>query len=301
MLHRLDSFDAFPTTGPMPMTRPMPGTGRRHERHLVLRELESEFATSPRWTVATDAQQLLRLARTIKSGNIILPYGRGTGFRSLARMVWGLRALDNPGLRILVREHGRRLRLPQGVALMRLGASAILPIGLSPAAVRAQAQAFEGSRYRGIFQNDVDRVIRESRLLSRRARLAIAEFRSHTRQVLDPKSGDTPHTLVVLHPMTEAGAQAICASLESGLRDGVFCSEPDGVWVLLMACRPMDCQSVLERVLGVRFESLLVGWRKIGNRNDILRTVIEMDDLELAEPALIARRFARRDSLPVLE
>jgi hypothetical protein len=57
----------------------------------------------------------------------------------------------------------------------------------------------------------------------------------------------------------------------------VYCVHPDGIWILLMACKPLDCQFVLERVLGQRFESLLAGWRKIGKGKDILSMIHAMD------------------------
>jgi hypothetical protein len=78
---------------------------------------------------------------------------------------------------------------------------------------------------------------------------------------------------VVLHPMTGSGAEAITSSLAQGLRDGIFFAHPEGIWILLMACKPLDCQTVLERVLGQRFEGLLVGWRKMGKPADILKEV----------------------------
>lgn len=260
-------------------------SARFQERHIAYGELASEFASNSRWQHLDDPASLLKMVRQMKAGSVVLPYGRSTGFRSLAKLVAAIRQVDNSRVRIVVRESSKRLRLSQTTALLRLGVSTILPMSMNAASARQQVQALEGTRFMGTVRNDVERIIREARLLQMRQQLSVSEFQAHTRAVLGAVVQDLPHTLVVLHPMTLAGVEAITSRLAVGLRDGVYCSHPEGIWILLMACKPLDCQLVLERVLGQRFESLLVGWRKMGRPVDILFTIQEMsgadDEAEL--------------------
>jgi hypothetical protein len=258
---------------------PAPITAARfQERNIAFGGVAYEFAVNSRWRDISDATSLLKAASAMKSGTVVLPYSMATGFRSLARLVAALRDVDNIGLRVVVREQNKRLRLSQASALLSLGASLILPRDMVSASARAQVHALEGSFYRANFRRDVERVIREARAYQTQSRLDELEFRMAAKTLLHADRMDLPHTLVVLNPMTEQGVEAISSRLSDNLRDGIHCAHHECVWILLMACRPLDCQNVLERVLGQRFESLLLGWRKIGNRADILQAVLHMDD-----------------------
>jgi Cellulose biosynthesis GIL len=249
---------------------------RFQERHIAFAGTASEFAVNSRWIAIDDAASLLKSASMLKAGSIVLPYSIATGFRSLAKLVAAIRDLDNESIRIVIREQNKRLRLAQTTSLLKLGVSMVLPHAMTGPSARLQVQSLEGSRHRSLFRRDVERVVREARFLHTKQQLAAADFLLHAETILDPGQQDLPHTLVVLHPMTSLGSEAIISRLEQGLRDGVYFVHPEGVWILLMACKPMDCQFVLERVLGQRFESLLVGWRKIGRPEDILSAIQSM-------------------------
>jgi hypothetical protein len=250
---------------------------RFQERHIAFAGTSAEFAVNSRWLVIEDSGLLLKAAKMLRAGTVVLPYSIATGFRSLARLVAALRDLDNDAIRIVIREQNKRLRLSQATSLIKLGVSMVLPREMTSASARLQVQTLEGTAYRSLFRRDVERVVRESRFLQTKQRLAAPEFRLHAETILDPAQHDLPHTLVVLHPMTGQAGEAIASSLAQGLRDGVYMVHPEGIWLLLMACKPLNCQMVLERVLGQRFESLLIGWRKLGKPEDILKVIHAMD------------------------
>ena len=222
----------------------------------------------------------------LKSGNILLPYGAPNSFRSLALLVGDLRSMGNDGLRIVVREQGKTLRLSQSTALMKLGVSLILPKSLDSALVRRSIIDLEGTKYQGKFRRDVEEVLRQARKMQTHQRMTEEEFRTHAQNVLGAELSPLPHTLVVLHPLTARESKDIDTALSTGLRDGVYTVQPEGIWLLLMACKPFDCQPVLERVIGSQFENLLIGWRNIGNSIDILSAIYAMhesfDDSEFA-------------------
>ncbi len=261
---------------------------RFQERHIAFASTSAEFAVNSRWLVIEDSTLLLKAANMLKAGSIVLPYNIATGFRSLARLVAALRDLDKDAIRIVVREQNKRLRLPQTTSLLRLGVSMVLPREMTGASARLQVQTLEGTNYRSLFRRDVERVVRESRFPLAKQQLSAPEFRLHCEAVLDPTQPSLPHTLVVLHPMTGQAGEAIASSLARGLRDGVYLMHPEGIWILLMACRPLDCQVVLERVLGQRFESLLNGWRKVGKSEDILKAIHAMDTEPVTQDLIAA-------------
>lgn len=261
---------------------------RFQERHIAFFGTSAEFALNSRWLVIEDSSLLLKAADMLKAGSIVLPYSIATGFRSLARLVAAIRDLDNDAIRIVIREQNKRLRLSQTTSLLRLGVSMVLTREMTGASTRLQVQTLEGTSYRYLFRRDVERVVREARFLQTKQQLSAPEFRLHTEAILDPTRHALPHTLVVLHPMTSQAGEAIVSRLAQGLRDGVYLVHPEGIWILLMSCKPLDCQAVLERVLGLRFESLLIGWRKIGKPEDILKTIHAMDSDQATQGLLAA-------------
>jgi Cellulose biosynthesis GIL len=263
-------------------------SARFQERHIAFAGTVAEFGVNSRWLEIDDSTLLLKAASMLKAGTVVLPYSIATGFRSLARLVAAIRDLDNESIRIVIREQNKRLRLSQTTSLLKLGISMVLPKDMPAASARLQVHVLEGSRYSAFFRRDVERVVRESRFLQTKQRLDATEFRLHAETLLDPKEQDLPHTLVVLHPMTTQGAEAITSRLAQGLRDGVYYSHPEGIWILLMACKPLDCQHVLERVLGQRFEGLLMGWRKMGNPAHILKAIQAMDSDQILIDLLAA-------------
>ena len=257
---------------------------RVEERHLALTGAGCEMAGAGKWHCFTSSNRLLTAAAMLESGNVLLPYG-GDGFRPLAMLVGDLRALGNEGLRIIIQEEGKSLRLAQASALVKLGVSLILPKVLEPAKMEQKILSLAGTRHRGNFRRDVEAVIRQVRLVPTHQRMVSENFRTLAHSVLDCESDSQPSTLVVLHPLTTIEARKIDESLALGMRDGVYTVNPEGIWILLGACKPFDCQLVLERVIGAQFESLLVGWRKIGKSSDILSAIDTMheslDDIEM--------------------
>jgi Cellulose biosynthesis GIL len=251
------------------------------EMHLVLTSgstgVGAELAGHSRWQSFTSPNRLLSAATMLESGNVLLPYGLVDNFRSIAMLVGDLRALGNDGLRIIVREEGESLRLAEVSALIKLGASLVLPGALDAALARQKLLSLEGTRYRGNFRRDVEAVIQRASLAPSHQRIESENFQSFAHSVIDSEGDSRPHTLVVLNPLTAREGLEIDKSLSLGLRDGVYAVNTEGIWILLMACKPLDCQVVLERVLGPSFESLLVGWRKIGRSGDILSAIDKMN------------------------
>jgi hypothetical protein len=254
------------------------------ESHLALGQAGVELASCARWQNFKSTSDLMAAATMIRGGNVVLPFAGRKGFKVLGSLVSDLRSLGNDGLRIVVREQGEILRLTETRALMKLGVSLILPKDLALAEARLKLLSLEGSKYRNRFRGDVDMALPHacSELSSRR--MVSEDFVAFAHSVVALDGDALPHTLIVLHPLTAREAREIEALLSKGVRDGAYVVRPEGVWLLLMACKPFDCQCVLERLLGSQFESLLVGWRKIGKNADVLKAIDHMhDELDLVD------------------
>ena len=200
---------------------------RFQERHIAFAGTSAEFAVNSRWQSIDDVGELLKAATLLKAGNVILPYSISTGFRSLAKLVAAIRDLDNESIRIVIREQNKQLRLAQMTSFIKLGVSMILPRVMAGPSARLQVQSLEGTSYRSLFRRDVERVVRDARFFHSKQRLEAPEFLLYAEAILDPSQQDLPHTLVVLHPMTGQGVEAITASLALGLRDGVYLLHPE--------------------------------------------------------------------------
>lgn len=172
----------------------------------------------------------------------------------------------------------KSLRQAQATALVSLGVSLILPKALEPAKAQQKILSLEDTRHRGNYRRDVEAVIRQVRQAPTHHRMLSENFHTLAHGVLDYESDLLPSILVVLHPLTALDGREIDEALSLGLRDGVYSLNPEGIWILLLACKPFDCQLVIERMIGEQFESHLVGWRKIGERTDILSAIDAMHE-----------------------
>jgi hypothetical protein len=254
------------------------------ETHLALGDAGAGLAASAHWHHFKSTNSLMAAATMIRCGNVVLPFVGRRGFKVLGTLVGDLRSLGNDGLRVIVREQDQTLRLAEVRALMRLGVCVILPKALVLADARQKLLSLEGTRYRNDFRSDVEIVLRQAcpELSSRR--MVSEDFVAFAHSVVALENNALPNTLIVIHPLTSREAREIDALLSKGFRDGAYVVRPEGIWLLLLACKPFDCQGVLERLLGSQFESLLVGWRKIGKSADILRTIDHMhDELDLVD------------------
>jgi cellulose biosynthesis protein BcsE len=252
------------------------------ETNVVSRKAAEDFnANSGAWRVAENYLDVIDLMRNAPGGTAVLHFDRAQSLKELAQAVAALRALARPQMRIVVRECGARLRLAQTVALLRLGVSMVIPTEVTGASARFMAESLKGSTFARSFESDVANVLEDARSEPNKAVLSVTEFRRRVETLLNVSADfEIPHTLISFSTLTPQALKAAAAALRRSARDAVFCEVDSALEVFLFGCPPESGEMVLSRILGVRFESLLVGWQRISGNREILAALsrIEPED-----------------------
>lgn len=254
------------------------------EQQIVTRRAAEAFETEG-WRVAETLLEALDRARSVEGGTVVLPFERAAGLRDLCQAVALLRGLDRPQLRIVVRECGARLRLPQMVALLRLGVSTVIPKDVTGPAARYMAESLKGTLFTRHFATDVDQVLAETAARTETRALAVDEFRDQVRQLVGwADQLDLPCTLVRFSLASTQALRAALGALQRGARDCLFTEHDGCIWALLFGCVPEHADTVLARLLGARFENLLADLQRIGGSPDILAR-LRLLDHAVVDPA----------------
>ncbi len=242
------------------------------EEYLVTRRAFEDFGMhASQWKVVDTPLDALEILRQTLGGTVVLPFDQHNEMRDLAQTVAAIRALGRPQIRIVIRECRSRLRTAQMVALFRLGVSVIIPQSLSGTAGRLMAESLAGSLVTRNFETDVKKALADARVDFRAGPLAPEEFKNAVELLLNAASEmELPCTLVVMNPQTALASNAAQSSMKRALRDAVFAESDDGIWVFLFGCAPESAQIVMARLLGPRFENLLIGWRRLSGAREIL-------------------------------
>jgi Cellulose biosynthesis GIL len=242
------------------------------EIYVVTRRAHEGFgAQSAQWRLVDNALEALDQLRNSLAATAVLHFDKHSDLRDLAQTVAAIRALGRPQIRIVIRECGARLRTAQMVALFRLGVSVIVPQSLGGTTARLMAESLAGSLVTRSVDTDVKKALAEARVDLRPGPLRVDEFKRAVEGLLGAAAEmDLPCTLVVLNPQTALASQAALSSIKRALRDAVFAESEDGIWVFLFACAPESAQIVMTRLLGPRFENLLVGWRRLSGAKEIM-------------------------------
>ena len=223
------------------------------------------------WRTAENYLDVIDVMRNSPGGTVVLHFDRVQNLKELAQAVAALRALARPQLRIVIRECAARLRLAQTVALLRLGVSMVIPIEVPGSSGRLMAESLKGSTFTRPFESDVTATLEDARSEAIRGALPVAEFKRKVESLLSVTVDfEVPHTLVSFSTITPAAAKAASAALRRSARDAIFCEDESSLEVFLFGCAPEHAEMVLARILGARFESLLLGWQRISGNRELL-------------------------------
>lgn len=234
--------------------------------------------------VAASLDEAVELAGRALSATLVLPYDRAAAFEELAQAVIAIRALGLGGVRIAVRECGARLRIAQADALVRLGATLVIPAQVASPMARVMIDGLSGTRIAPPAAWDTQAVIaRAHGSMSNMSLLAPETFRQACRHWLHSARG-LPHVMLHLVPRTPAAARAIGTMLQRQVRDMLITEQDGALWVMLRACPPEAADGVLARALGRRFEYLLEGWRRV----DGLRPIADLVDAMAPVPGAVS-------------
>jgi hypothetical protein len=253
-------------------------------------------AVSQSWRLADSLIDAIDKSRSIQSGTLVLHFDRLSGLRELAQCVATIRSMGRVQVRIVVREAGARLRLPQMVALLRLGVSMFIPREVPGASARLVADSLRGTLFTRPFETDVDKVLRDT-ISPQRGMLGVVDFRTEVERLLALTDElEVPSTLIRFTVVAPAALKAASGALQRGARDAV-CTEHDGcIWSFLFGCPPDYADAVMARLLGARFENLLAGWQRVSGTRDVLRALHLLDTAVLSpDQALFGNTLTRAD------
>ncbi len=250
------------------------------ETNVVTRKASDDFGTGGGlWRIAENYLEAIDLMRHAPGGTVVLHFDRTQNLKELAHAVATMRALARPQMRVVVREAGGRLRLAQMMALLRLGVSMIVPTEVNGSNARLMAESLKGSTFARSFESDVVRVLDDARPDAQRGPLLLGEFRRKVETLLNISADfEIPHTLISISTVTAQAAKAASSALRRSARDAVFCESESSLEVFLFGCPPENAEIVLSRILGARFENLLLGWQRISGTKEIIAAMSRIEE-----------------------
>lgn len=246
------------------------------------------------WQLVENYIEAIDRSRSLLAGTVVLHFERHAAFRELAQTVASIRGHGRAQVRLVVRESGARLRLPQMVALLRLGVSMFIPREVPGASAKLVADSLRGTLFTRPYESEVDLVLKDE-VNPQRGMLSISAFRFEIDRLLGlADEMDVPCTLIRFTAVAPGALRAATSALQRGARDAV-CTEHDGcIWSFLFGCPPDHADAVMARLLGARFESLLAGWQRISGARDVTRALRLLDTaVQSPEQALFQDTLVR--------
>ena len=236
--------------------------------------IEAEAARS--WHEAEGIGDAVDAARRSEAATLLLPFGHPRDYALLCRAVMTVRAMARPSLRIVVRERHMRLRASQALALLRLGASTIMPADTTDGAARRIVESLQGTRFSRRYEMDVRHVDEETvALLQGTASSAPAFCEALERLLAAADDFDMPGCLVRLErPLGDAAA--LVNRVRRRGRDLLAYAQGETAWLFLLGCAPSMSQSTLERLFMKPLGQVCAAW---SSEHDAERIVAEMNRL----------------------
>ena len=199
------------------------------------------------WHEAESITDAVDAARRSEAATLVLPFDRPADYQTLCRAIVTVRAMRRPCLRVLIRERRVRLRAGQMLTLMRLGASAILPLDVSDAAVRRMVDSLRGTRFTRPYEMDAQQVDEDTNGLLARQPETARGFCEAVEGLLAAADGfDIETSLLRIHfPDGQMAARA--RSAQRFGRDLVAYLQGDTAWFFFFGCPASSLQKVLQR------------------------------------------------------
>ena len=230
------------------------------------------------WHEAESVADAVDAARRSEAATVILPFDRPTEYPTLCRAIVTVRAMRRPCLRILVRERRSRLRAGQMLTLMRLGASAVLPLDVSDAAIRRLVDSLRGTRFTRPYEMDAQQVDEDTNGLLARQPDTARGFCEAVEGLLAAADGFDIETSLVRVRFPEGQMATGARSARRFGRDLVAFLQGDTAWFFFFGCPAGSIHTVLQRF----FRSPLEG----------VRCTTEQDPQSILELLVEIRRAA---------
>jgi hypothetical protein len=227
----------------------------------------------PEWEAWEEAQSIAEAvdaARRSEAATLLLPYERPNDFEALAHAVAQVRAIQRSSLRVLVRERALRMRASETLALMRLGASSVIPADVPDVAVKRMADALRGTRFARPYDSDLRQVEEETIGLLQPRTFSRASFCEAVERLLAAADGfDVPSCLVVLEPGA-AEPRKVLTLARRHAREFVGLAEGDGAWLFWYGCRAEAAMHIMKRISLAAAAGTEAQWHTHGDVHGIL-------------------------------
>jgi hypothetical protein len=218
----------------------------------------------------------LDAACSSEAATLVLPFQRPADYPIVCRAVAAVRAHARPSLRVVVRERAFRLRAAQALALMRLGASSIIPAGLSDAAARRIVEALHGTRFTRPYDSSVEEVEAQmSNLVSAGAHSA-ASFCDAVEGLLAASDGFEIESCLARLELDQADASKALALVRRLGRELVALPRGNSLWLFLFGCPARSAPAVLRRLFIAPLAEFCSSW---STERDAGRILMELRSL----------------------
>jgi hypothetical protein len=204
-------------------------------------------ATPGGWQEAESAFEALQAARRSEAATLVLPFAHPGDYQSLCRTVTALRAMARTSLRVVIRERRLRLRAVQALALMRLGASSVIPVELSDAGAKRMVELLHGTRFGRPYDMDGRQIEEETALLAAREPTTVSLFCESVEHLLAAADGfDVESSLVRVDGAPDA-AELVSLARRAG-RDLLGIARGERAWLFAFGCPSAMVPALLTRL-----------------------------------------------------
>ena len=199
------------------------------------------------WQDVASPAEGLQACRRSEAATLVLPFRRATDFRALCETVAAVRAMARPELRVVVRESAQRLRAAQALALLRLGASAVMPTDMPDVAARRMLEHLKGVRHARPFEHDLEMVLDETAQALTGPTSSAAMFCEAVEVLLASADGFDFDSALLRIACDGDRATFLSRAAKSG-RDLVCVSKGGEVWLFLFGCPKDALGAVMQRL-----------------------------------------------------
>ncbi len=227
--------------------------------HAMRPVLGDAAAVPPNWQVHAAVDTLLAATRDAVAATVVLAHDHPDALPELADIVARLRREHPRLLRIVVRETGAALRRSGELALLRLGANAVVERGLGfPHLLRQLDELGERAPAAAAADSDPARTLRVLLPDPVQGYLAARDFCAAVERMLDRTAPSSiRHSLVHL-PLLPHIAHLDALLACSPRRDGdLITADTDGVSLFLFGCAADDVMAALESLFTVPCSELV--------------------------------------------
>ena len=200
------------------------------------------------WEEVESVAQALDAARRSEAATLILPFERPGDYDVLAQAVAEVRAMERASLRVVVRERALRLRSSQTLALMRLGASSVIPAEVPDAAVKRMATALQGTRFARPYDLDVRQIEDETVGLLRARSHSRRSFCETVERLLAAADGHDVDSCLAALELGAAEPWRILTAARRHAREFIAFAEGDRAWLFWYGCRAETLPQILKRM-----------------------------------------------------